>query len=250
MLSKKMLSKKTYKNKSYNKKTYKNKSYNKKTRLNVIKNNYNQLGAGLFNNITSSIGSSIYHKPKEKDYSVHIPGSQYAKLLNPERIKKLTILKPQSLLSVIFNYHKPNQLNLINVSKNVVLPSGKVEYEPHITVNNMKRYLVIMYDTVTKKMHYVIEFKNRSKYKTILSYLPPRPEDGKEHKFVIQLINYPQNLNPLKIIDMSSPKRRKMFRKVFKYIKNNNLLPAVITKSFNVKLDLSSGINLFNIINK
>jgi hypothetical protein len=204
-------------------------------------------GSGIFGDISSSIGSAVYHKPENKNYAVHVPGSKYIKLLNPATFSKFTNVKPPSLLTVIFNYHKPNQLNLNNISNNTVFKSGQVEYEPYINIDNMKRYLVIMYDTITKKMHYVIEFKNRSKFKTILSYLSPKPEDGIVHKYVFQLINYPENLSPLLIDDMSNPKRHKMFREVFNYIKTNNLLPAVITKVFNVKFDMSSGVSIFNI---
>lgn len=210
------------------------------------------IGSGVFNNISSSIGSAIYHKPKEKDYSVHMPGSQYTKFLNPEtaisKVQTLTTTKSPSLLTVVYNYHKPNQLNLNNVSSSKVLSSGQVEYEPHITVDNMNRYLVIMYDTNKKKLHWVIEFKNRSKYKTILSYLSPKPKDGTAHKYVIQLIKYPDNITPFTVEYMNNPKRRKMFKEVFSYIKTNNLLPAVFTKSFNVKFDMSSGISIFNIL--
>lgn len=209
-------------------------------------------GSGFFDAVGSTIGSAIYHKPKKKDYSVTIPGTHhiklmhYAKFLNPEHIKNITTVKSPGLLTIIFNYHKPNQLNLTTISNNTVLKSGQVEYEPHININSMNRYLLIMYDTVIKKMHYVIEFKNRSKFKTILSYLPPKPKDGTSHKYVFQLFNYPINITPFTVVDMSTPKRRKMFREVFNYIKTNNL-SLVITKSFNVKYDTSSGVSIFNI---
>ena len=203
-------------------------------------------GSGFFD----SLGKLAYHKPAQKSYKVSIPGAQYAKMLNPESIKKMLTIKQPKLLTVIFNYRKPNQLNLDNVSSNTVLSSGQVEYEPYITVDNMSRYLIIMYDTVKKKMHWVIEFKNRSKVKTILAYLSPKPKDGTSHKYIIQLIKYPDTIPPLQVVDMSTPKRRKMFRQVFNYIKSNNLLPAVFTKGFNVKLYMSSGMSIFNIFSQ
>ena len=108
-------------------------------------------GSGIFGAISSSISSSVYNKPEKKDFAVHIPGSKYAKFLNPSKITKLAkygTIKPTSLLTIIFNYRKPNQLNLDNISNNTVLTSGQVEYEPHINIDNMKRYLLIMYDTL------------------------------------------------------------------------------------------------------
>jgi len=203
-------------------------------------------GSGFFD----SLGKLAYHKPAQKSYKVTIPGEQYVKMLNPESIKKMLTIKQPKLLTVIFNYRKPNQLNLDNVSSDTVLSSGQVQYEPYITIDNMSRYLVIMYDTVKKKMHWVIEFKNRSKVKTMLAYLSPKPKDGTAHKYIIQLIKYPDTTPPLQVLDMSTPKRRKMFRQVFNYIKTNNLLPAVFTKGFNVKLDMSSGMNIFNMLSQ
>ena len=163
----------------------------------TAKHNYNKLQSGS-GGILNAIGSAIYKSPKEKDYSVHLPGSQYADLLNPgkvhSKLKTLTTLQNPGLLTVIFNYGKPNQFNLDNISNNTVLKSSQVENEPHLIINSINRYLVIMYDINKKKLHWVIVFEGRSLAKTILSYLSPKPKDGIAHKYVIQLFNYPKNI--------------------------------------------------------
>ena len=48
---------------------------------------------------------------------------------------------------------------------------------------------------------------------------------------------------------MYTPKRRRMFREAFNYIKTNNL-SSVIKREFNVKLDVGGGINIYNILKR
>ena len=217
-----------------------------------IKHNYNKLQSGS-GGILSAFGSAIYKSPKKKDYSVHLPGSQYTELLNPKRYETFTKKTEPSLLTVIYNYRnqdpKKYQVNLNTISNNTVLKSSQVENEPHIIIDSINRYLVIMYDINKQKLHWVIVFEGRSLAKTILSYLSPKPNDGIVHKYAIELFNYPKNITQFTVVDMYTPKRRRMFREAFNYIKTNNL-SSVIKREFNVKLDVGGGINIYNILSK
>ena len=199
----------------------------------------------------SAFSSAIYTKPKNKDFSVHVPGSQYVDLLNPQKYDNFTKKTEPSLLTVIYNYRnqdpKKYPINLNTISNNTVLKSSQVENEPHLIIDSINRYLVIMYDINKQKLHWVIVFEGRSLAKTILSYLSPKPKDGIAHKYAIELFNYPKNIISFTVIDMYTPKRRRMFREVFNYIKTNNL-SSVIKREFNIKLDMSGGINIYNVL--
>ncbi len=214
---------------------------------------YNRLQTGS-GGILSAFSSAIYTNPKKKDFSVHVPGSQYVDLLNPKKYENFTKKTEPSLLTVIYNYQnqdpKKYPINLNTISYNTVLKSSQVENEPHLIIDSINRYLVIMYDINKQKLHWAIVFEGRSLSKTILSYLSPKPKDGIAHKYAIELFNYPKNIKTqFTVIDMSTPKRRRMFREVFNYIKTNNL-SSVIKSEFNVKLDMGGGINIFNILSQ
>ena len=244
-----MISKK--KNKQIHNKCYKSKIKHKIVKYKTVKYNRIQSGSG---GILSVIGSAIYTKPKEKNYSVHLPGSQYTELLNPKRYETFTKKTEPSLLTVIYNYRnqdpKKYQVNLNTISNNTVLKSSQVENEPHIIIDSINRYLVIMYDINKQKLHWVIVFEGRSLAKTILSYLSPKPNDGIVHKYAIELFNYPKNIKTsFTVVDMYTPKRRRMFREAFNYIKTNNL-SSVIKREFNVKLDMGDSINIYNILSQ
>jgi len=208
-------------------------------------------GGGIFNTITSS----IVQFPKEKNYTVRAPGSGMFQMLNPANLKSSTNANSQKLIAIIFNYHLPNQFDITNIKANTILSSNTLSKEPYVLINNMGKYVLVMYRIINKKnaetpkllLHWVVGYMNRMPTK-IFHYIAPKPKSNKINKFAIKLFKLP-DINDKIFFKINNINKKKAYEEFNNYIKSKNLLP-INTYNFMVKYDSSEGINLFNMVSK
>lgn len=194
-----------------------------------------------------------------KDYntsisSIPIIGS-IAKITKQVKPNIFSLQLPQNQeFQIYYNYYTSNKIQINIGNQNKILLETQIEKEPYIIITNMKRYLVIIYDATKYRMIWIAEYKNHSKYKTILSYQLPQLLSGNMRKIIIQFIPYPDTLPQLTFPDISTSKRKKAFSQFLKYTKENNInfINNSLTDKaiFNIKYDTNKGINLFNLSTK
>ena len=224
-----------------------------KTKIKSRTNSRTKLNKNIKNGggILDSIGSAIVQVPKTKDYSVHIPGSGFAKTLS-----SFTKTEQAKMLQIIFNYRQPNQIDITTISPTKIIPSESITREPYILVNSMGKYLLVIYREVIKNnipvpkllLHFLIGYINRSPVK-IFHYIEPKPKLGKIQTFVIKLYKCPPNDNTSNFIKINNIDKQKAYAEFNTYISTNKLLP-INTYRFMVKGGTSSGVNLFNMLSQ
>jgi hypothetical protein len=209
--------------------------------------------------ILSSIGSAIVKVPKEKNYTVRAPGSGMLQMLNPSKLELITksITKPdsQDIIKIIYNYHLSNEINIINKSPNTILSSENLYKEPYVLINNMGKYLLVMYRIINKKniptpkllLHWLVGYVNRMPFK-IFNYIAPTTKAGRINNFVFKLYKLPNN-NDNNFIKINNINKKKAYIEFNNYVKLQNLLP-INTYNIKVKGDSNQGINLFNMLGK
>jgi hypothetical protein len=226
-------------------------------------------GGGIFDMVVSSIGKSIYSDETEtkKETNENPIGSNLLNMINPDKIEKkvetklgmgsgstpsiLSPTPPPTTFNVIFNYRKPDQLDINTLPKRTTIKSSKVEYEPQIMLGMMDRFIIVLFEIQPiKRMLWISIFQNYSKYHTILSYIPPKPDDKNVHNYVFQMFKFPKEVPQFEVTEMTTEKRKEIFVNFFKYINDNKLSPAIDSKLISVIKDESQGMDLFNLLQK
>ena len=92
-----------------------------------------------------------------------------------------------------------------NECLNLIYNKGLSRHLPHIKLNNTNRYLIVLIDiSKPKKILWCAVFAYNTKQKTILSYIAPFPSyDEKQHKYIIKVYTYPDNIPQYTVIYMS-----------------------------------------------
>jgi len=200
-------------------------------------------------NILNSIGSVVSTK---KNYTT--PFSQISKVLNPASLEQ-RFTQHTNFFQITYNYNTPKPLN-ININQTKPIPSSLVEFEPHIIIGNMNRYLIVLIDDAPfNRLLWAVEFANNSKRKTILSYQSPNASlniIGK-HNYSIKIYSYPNEVQPFTVMDISGRKRKEEYTNLMTYLTNpQNKDKLVLVRNFplNIYKDKSSGVSLFNIVGK
>jgi hypothetical protein len=200
-------------------------------------------------NILDSIGSIVSTK---KNYTT--PLSSISKVLNPASIERFTQSSSQQF-QIIYNYNTPKPLN-ININQNKPIPNSLVEFEPHIIIGNMNRYLIVLVDAEPyNRLLWAVEFAFNSKRKTILSYQSPTASlniTGK-HNYSINIYSYPNEIQPFSVMDISGRKRKEEYTNLMTYLTNPQTKDKItLIRNFplNIYKDTSSGVSLFNIVGK
>jgi hypothetical protein len=231
------------KSKQYNKQYNKSKKYNK---INVKKNTKrNSKKGGSFLN---TLGSSIFQNTKKKSYAVTYPGSKFLKTLSP------TNPGNQQLLSVIFNHHTPQQIDIINTPHTTLIPSKSTIREPYILVNSMDKYLLVIYREIIKKdipipkrlLHFAVGYIYRTPTK-LFPYVEPKIKPGKKQKFIIKLYKYQLTDKTKNFIKINNFNKKKAYQELSIYINAMNFQPPK-TYVYVIKGDYNQDVNLFNLL--
>lgn len=201
-------------------------------------------------NFLNSIGSVVSTK---KNYTT--PFSSISKVLNPASIEKRFTQSSTQQFQIIYNYNTPKPLN-ININQNKPIPSSLVEFEPHIIIGNMNRYLIVLVDAEPyNRLLWAVEFAFNSKRKTILSYQSPIPSlniTGK-HNYSIKIYSYPNDVQPFTVMDIAGRKRKEEYTNLMTYLTNpqtKDKITLIRNYPLNIYKDTSSGFSLFNIVGK
>ena len=231
---------------------------NKTKKYNKNKKRTSSEGGGFLD----SIGNSIIHVPKKKNYTVGTPGSGLIKTLSSltNSGEKSQLQKQQQLLSIIFNYRLSNQIDITKIKPSTVISSNSITREPYVLLNSMGKYLLVMYREVNKKniakpvllLHFLIGLKNRSLVK-LFPYNEPNVKSGKIQSFVIKLYKYVDTDNTDNFIKINNFNKKKAYEEFAIYITPNVInkkLSVINTFRFMVKGEIGSGVNLFNILSK
>jgi len=159
------------KTKKNNTKTKKNNSKQKK----YIKNNSKRGGGNFLNKLSGQVFSNT----GKKNLSYRGIGSQTFK--NTKRSISRFQQGNQSnpdLLTLIYNNRTPNQITINNSTLNTIYESSKLSTAPHIQVNNMNHFLLVMIlpgnENRKPKLLWAKNFKNRSSSIAIINYIIPK----------------------------------------------------------------------------
>ena len=233
------------KDKIYSKRKNKSKSkkYNKINAKRNTKRNTKKGGSFL-----NKLGSSIFQNTKKKSYNVTFPGSKFLKTLSS------TNLGNQKLLSVIFNHHTPQQIDIINTPPTTLIPSKFTIREPYILLNSMDKYLLVIYREIIKKditipqraLHFAVGYIYRTPTK-LFSYIEPKIKPGKTQKFVINLYKYELTDKTKNFIRINNVNKKKAYQELSIYINSMKFQPPKIYV-YVIKGDFNQGINLFNML--
>ncbi len=201
-----------------------------------ISNNTRKHTKKLFNNkkhsggggILSSVGSFIYTPDAGKNYKTDVS------TFMPSIFKDLNIssklnyginYNKNNIIQIYYNYNTNNKnakTILLNVH-NKPIPSSLVQLEPHIKLKDINRYLIVLIDIgKPNKILWCAVFAYNTKQKTILSYDAPSPSyDEKQHKYIIKVYTYPDNIPQYTVIYMGMPDRMTEYNNFIKYINTN-----------------------------
>ena len=206
----------------------------------------NQKGGNFLNNI----GSSVFQNTKKKNYTVRLPGSDLFK-------SSKTSQSYQPKLSIIFNYHVPNeeQYDITTISPHNPISSKYTSREPHIIITDNSKYLIVLYREIKNKknptpkllLHFLIGFINNVHTK-LFSYIEPIIKIGKKQKFVVKMYKYPITDTSKDFIKIHNINKKKAFEELSSYLINNRL-QLVNTFVYVVKGEPNQGgLNLFSLI--
>ena len=218
-------SKNTKKSKHTKKSKYtsKNTNYNTKIAQTSIK----QYGSSILN----KFAGQVFSNTGKRNLTVSIPGSQFVKKTK-KSIKYLQNGKSEdtALLSIFYNYRTPYQININKATLNTIYQSGRLMIAPHIQINNHNRFLLVMIlPNIKPKLLWALNFNNRSKLDTIISYLIPQHPINQIFKLVFKLYRYQEHvITKFAIKDSMVIKRRKAFRKLNNYVNTNKMMNSVV----------------------
>jgi hypothetical protein len=223
-----------------------NKKYNKRNTKKYNKRNTKKGGSFL-----NTLGSSIFQNTKQKSYNVTFPGSKLFK-----KFKSLTSTSSSNdkLLSVIFNHHTPQQIDIINTPPTTLIPSKLTIREPYILVNSMDKYLLVIYRESIKKnipipkklLHFAVGYIFRTPTK-IFQYVEPKIKPGKTQKFVINLYKYELTDKTKNFIKINNVNKKKAYEELSIYINSMRFQPPKMYV-YVIKGDFNQGVNLFNML--
>lgn len=211
----------------------------------------NKLGGGIF----ETIGKSLVQVPKEKNYTVRVPRSGLFKMLNPEKLVDKPTVK--SLITITYNKSLDTRFNIADISPSIPISSNTINREPYVIINDIGKYLLVMYRIVKKKnsntpkllLHWLIGFINYVPTK-IFNYIAPNTKLGKLNKFIFKLYKLPDT-NDKSFIKINNINKKKAYDEFSTYINANNLLPMNnYIYNILVKGDSGEGLNLFNMFSK
>ena len=234
------------KTKKYNTKT---KKYNTKTKKYNSKNN-SKRGGGKF---LSKLSGQVFSNTGKKNLSYRGIGSQAFR--NTKKSIRSFQQGNQSnpdLLTLIYNNRTPNQITINNSTLNTIYESSKLSTAPHVQVNNMNHFLLVMIlpgnENRKPKLLWAKNFKNRSSSIAIINYLLPKQKKlpiGSIYKVVFKLYRYPETIKePFKLEDSITIKRKVAMQKLNTYLINNNMLNSVaISYLISVKKDAQKTMN-------
>jgi len=226
------------KTKSQSKKT---KSQSKKTKL----HNRKQYGSSIFNTFTGQ----VFLNTGKKNLTTHIPGSQFMQKSTQSMKYLQTGKNPTAdLLSIFYNYKTPNQLIINKSTLNTIYQSARLMVAPQIQINNNKRFLLVMIlPGAQPLLLWAINFNNRSKLNTIISYLVPKQPVNQIFKLLFKLYRYPeQNTINFAINDSMGITRQNAFINLTNYIKNNQMLgSAVVLYTITVQQNKGDNMSTF-----
>ena len=227
-----------------NKKNNKTKKKTKVSKSYKVSKTYKQSGHGVFN----TISGQIFRNTKKKDLSGKLPGSgifnSFKSLTQPQQ--QTQIQKQNNILTIMYNYRTPYQIIITNNSIDKTFESSRLLSVPHIQIDSIKQFLLIMIlPGIQPKLMWGVEFKYRSKVKTVINYLLPKYTVNFKYKLIFKLYKYPDNIKKtFSLIDISTSKRKNAYRKLNKYLVRHNMLKSSIAfKEINVIQDKGSDIN-------
>jgi hypothetical protein len=254
--TKKMITKTKKNNTKPKKYNTKPKKYNTKPKKNNIKpkknnsKNNSKRGGGKFLNTLSrkmfyntgktnlsyrGIGSQAFRNTKRS-----ISSFQQGNKANPD------------LLTLIYNNRTPNQITINNSTLNTIYESSKLSTAPHVQVNNMNHFLLVMIlpgnENRKPKLLWAKNFKNRSSSIAIINYLLPKQKKlpiGSIYKVVFKLYRYPETIKePFKLEDSLTIKRKIAMQRLNTYLINNNMLNLIATSYIiSIKKDAQKSMN-------
>jgi len=233
------------KTKKNNTKTKKNNSKQKK----YIKNNSKRGGGNFLNKLSGQVFSNTC----KKKLTYNGIGSQTFKTTKRSisRFQQGNQSNPD-LLTLIYNNRTPNQITINNSTLNTIYESSKLSTAPHIQVNNMNHFLLVMIlpgnENRKPKLLWAKNFKNRSSSIAIINYLLPKQKKlpiGSIYKVVFKLYRYPGTIKePFKLEDSITIKRKVAMQRLNTYLINNNMLNSVaISYLISVKKDAQKSMN-------
>ena len=245
-----MITKTKNKNTKSKNKNTKSKKYNTKTKKNNTKTKKNSRGGGKFLNKLSKIGFSntgitnlSYKGIGSKivaNTKTSISSFQQSKTAQP------------NLLTLIYNNKTPNQIIITNATLNTVYESSKLSSAPHVQVNDMKHYLLVMIlqgnEKRKPKLLWAKNIKNRTSTISIINYLLPKKKKlsiGSIYKVVFKLYTYPlNNKEPFKLENSLTIKRTVAMKKLNTYLVNNNMINSIATSYLiSIKKDKQNTMN-------
>ena len=252
--TKKMITKTKQNNTKPKKYNTKPKKYNTKQKNNTkpkqnSKNN-SKRGGGKF---LSNLSKQVFSNTGKKKLSYRGIGSQAFR--NTKKSIRSFQQGNQSnpdLLTLIYNNRTPNQITINNSTLNTIYESSKLSTAPHVQVNNMNHFLLVMIlpgdEQKKPKLLWAKNFKNRSSSIAIINYLLPKQKKlpiGSIYKVVFKLYRYPETIKePFKLEDSITIKRKVAMQKLNTYLINNNMLNSVATSYLiSVKKDAQKTMN-------
>ena len=233
------------KTKKYNTKT---KKYNSKQKK-YSKNNSKRGGGNFLN----TLSEKVFSNKGEKKLNYTGIGSQTFK--NTKRsissFQQGNKANPD-LLTLIYNNRTPNQITINNSTLNTIYESSKLSTAPHVQVNNMNHFLLVMIlpgnENRKPKLLWAKNFKNRSSSIAIINYLLPKQKKlpiGSIYKVVFKLYRYPETIKePFKLEDSLTIKRKIAMQRLNTYLINNNMLNLIATSYIiSIKKDAQKSMN-------
>ena len=249
------------------KKNTKNKKHKKNTKhKKIIKNITKNSANKKYNTNKNKKGGAdffggLIQVPDKKNYNVKLPGSRYAKMLNPNlyislKDKNNNKLNQSQQLKIIFNYRDANQLDIANSPDNTTIDSTLTTKEPHIFINSYKyKFLIVMYKqiinidkTYTKLLYWLVGYYHRN-YTRIFPYIEPDVRPGFKSNYTIKIYKCPDTDISNNFIKINNVDKAKAYKELNEYISKYQLLP-ITTINFTVKGNINKGISLFNMVRK
>ena len=246
------------KTKKYNTKT---KKYNTKPKKNNIKpkknnsKNNSKRGGGEFLNTLSR--KMFYNTGKKKLNYTGIGSQAFRNTKKSIRSFQQGNQSNPDLLTLIYNNRTPNQITINNSTLNTIYESSKLSTAPHVQVNNMNHFLLVMIllgnENRKPKLLWAKNFKNRSSSIAIINYLLPKQKKlpiGSIYKVVFKLYRYPETIKePFKLEDSLTIKRKIAMQRLNTYLINNNMLNSIATSYLiNIKKYAQKSMNsIFNL---
>jgi hypothetical protein len=200
--------------------------------------------------------------PDKKNYNVKLPGSRYAKMLNPnlyissktKNNKKNNKSNQSQQLKIIFNYRDVNQLDIANSPDNTTIDNTLTTQEPYIFINSYKyKFLIVMYrqiiniDKTYKNLLYWLAGYYHRNYTRIFPYIEPNVRPGERSNYIIKIYKCPDNDISNNFLKINNIDKAKAYEELNEYIKKYELYP-ITTINFTVKGNPNKGISLFNMV--